>query len=235
MTVVDPALAQHGGEPVVRLCGERLVPRPSGALWWPSERLLAVADLHMGRSERMARIGGALMPPYEDAETMRRLADELAALEPAVVVCLGDSFDDARAAETLTPAGRRSLTNAMAGRRWVWVTGNHDPSVPVELGGDVVPAFETRGLVFRHIAAAGIRAGEVSGHYHPKARLRHRGLRLARPAFLEGQGRLILPAFGTYTGGLSAADPVFDRLVGPSARVWLTGERIAGLPRAALT
>lgn len=213
-----------------------LEPRASGALWWPSEGLLAVADLHLGRSERLARGGGALMPPYETVETIRRLRAELSDLAPRTVVCVGDSFDDGRASLDLSVAARRALEEAMAGRRWVWVAGNHDPGGPADLGGERCSELRLGPVVFRHIAdpSPTMVGCEVSGHYHPKARLVHRGIRIARAAFLEGQGRLILPAFGAYTGGLSARDPVFDPLVGPAAQVWLTGERIVRLPRAAL-
>ena len=89
----------------VVLAGITLAARASGALWWPDERLLCVADLHLGKSERLARRGGALLPPYETAETLDRLAAEIAALAPARVVCLGDSFDDTAAGAALD-AGR---------------------------------------------------------------------------------------------------------------------------------
>ena len=112
----------------IRLAGASLVPRPSGALWWPAMRLLCVADLHLGRSERLARRGGALLPPYETAATLDRLAAELAALAPSSVVCLGDSFDDCAAGAALPASERDRLTALIAGRDWTWIAGNHDPA-----------------------------------------------------------------------------------------------------------
>ena len=111
----------------ITLAGARLTARASGALWWPAERLLCVADLHLGKSERLARRGGTLLPPYETAETLDRLAAEIAALAPARVVCLGDSFDDCAAGAALAPADAARLTALMAGRDWIWIAGNHDP------------------------------------------------------------------------------------------------------------
>ena len=92
----------------ISLAGARLTARASGALWWPDARLLAVADLHLCRSERLARRGGALLPPYETAATLDRLAAEIAALDPASVVCLGDSFDDCAAGAALVRDRRRA-------------------------------------------------------------------------------------------------------------------------------
>lgn len=232
-----PALAgSPSGASEICLAGETLAALPSGALWWPRERTLCVADLHLGRAQRTARHGGALLPPYETEETLARLATEIAAMAPGRVVCLGDSFDDGQAVQDLAAGARAAIADLVEGREWIWITGNHDPAPP-RLGGRCLPAIIIGALTFRHIGdPAGPKAarGEVSGHYHPKARLCLRGRRIVRPCFVADGQRLILPAFGTYTGGLDATDPVFGRLLGGSARVWLTGSPVVGLPRSAL-
>lgn len=217
--------------PVIPLAGERLVPLPSGALWWPDGRLLAVSDLHLGRSERTARQGGGLLPPYETQDTLDRLARALAETRPRVIVSLGDSFDDMDAAGAVEDTVVERLSSLAAGRRWIWIAGNHDPG-PVDLPGSHVTRHRQGPLVFRHIAEPGA-TGEISGHYHPKLRLRLAGSHIARPCFLADTGRVILPAFGTYTGGLDVTDPAFDGLVGAEACAWLTGRRITCLPRHA--
>lgn len=209
----------------LHLAGEALVARASGALWWPAARTLAVADLHLGKSGRMARRGGALLPPYETQETLGRLDAEIAALDPARVVCLGDSFDDLTAGDELDEAARLWLVRLAAGRAWVWIAGNHDPG-PLALPGTHLAEWRAGGLTFRHEAGPGPQSGEVSGHYHPK----HGVAGQVRPCFLMGAGRLILPAFGTYTGGLPATDPALVALTGPGALAVLTGRRALALP-----
>ncbi|MEO1330985.1 MAG: ligase-associated DNA damage response endonuclease PdeM [Pseudomonadota bacterium] len=223
-----------------QLAGERLTARASGALWLPERSALAVADLHLGKSERMARRGGPLLPPYETADTIERLATEIARLEPRMVISLGDSFDDARAADALGPAARERLGALAEGRDWVWIAGNHDPAAPAGLGGRALEELALGRLRFRHIASAGampgaVSRGEVSGHHHPKATLIARGRRLSRRCFLWDARRLILPAFGLYTGGLDARDPAFDALLEPDAVALLIGRRAQALPRAALS
>jgi uncharacterized protein len=203
------------------LAGADLLARPSGALWWPARRMLCVADLHLGKPDRIARAGGVLLPPYGDAETLDRLGSEVAALDPALVVCLGDSFDDMAAGIEPGEALARRLAVMMAGRRWVWVTGNHDPG-PVALPGETRAALALGGLVFRHEAVPGA-AGEVSGHWHPKASVDLRGRRVTRPCFLIDGARAILPAFGAYTGGVPAGYPALAGLMGAGARAVLTG------------
>jgi DNA ligase-associated metallophosphoesterase len=220
-------------DPGIELAGALLTARASGALWWEAERLLCVADLHLCRSERLARRGGALLPPYETAETLDRLGAEIAALAPATVLCLGDSFDDSAAGEALAAADAARLRALMAGRAWVWITGNHDPA-PLALGGRYLDEIAIGPLAFRHAARAGAPAGEVSGHYHPKLRLPVRGGGVVRRCFLADDVRLILPAFGAYTGGLDAGHPALARLLRPGARAILTGGPGLEVPLAAL-
>ena len=206
------------------LAGQPLLALASGALYWPAQGLLCVSDLHLGKSERLARRGGTLLPPYETRETLTRLDGVLAATGARHVVCLGDSFDDGAAGGGLEEDDRLRLCALMAGRSWIWIAGNHDPA-PLVPGGTHLSEFATAGLTFRHIAVPG-ETGEVSGHFHPKARVAGR----SRPCFLIDAARVILPAFGCYTGGLRATDPALAALLGPQALAVLTGPRALAIP-----
>ncbi len=205
----------------IRLSGAELIARGSGALYWPEHALLCVSDLHLGKAQRPARLGGATLPPYETKETLHRLAAEIDATGARIIVCLGDSFDTLEAAEALQDEDRLWISRLQAGRRWIWIEGNHDPG-PIELGGTHLAAFECAPLTFRHIADAQER-GEVSGHYHPKVRLQTRARTLTRPAFLFDAARLVLPAFGAYTGGLYSDARALLDLMAPDAQAVLTG------------
>ncbi|MRX49036.1 ligase-associated DNA damage response endonuclease PdeM [Paracoccus sp. S-4012] len=188
--------------------GLRLEARASGALWWPEARWLLVADLHLGKSERMARRGGALLPPYEGLATLERLGAEITALDPAVVVSLGDGFDDDAASGGLDATVRAMLEDLARGRDWLWLAGNHDPlRAAASLPGRIAAEAAMGGVTARHEAGAG---PDISGHFHPVVRLG--GGR--RRAFLIGAQHLILPAFGAYTGGLDANAPALARLAG---------------------
>jgi len=205
---------------------------PGGALWWPDQRLLAVGDLHLGRAERMVRDGGALLPPYETRDTLDRLEAVIAETRPQILVLLGDSFDSMHAAADLEAAVLRRLVRMAAGRRPIWIAGNHDPG-PADLPGTNMAELSVGGLQFRHIAKPE-RTSEVAAHYHPKARFWLRGTLISRPCFLADARRVILPAFGTFTGGLDIRDAAFDGLVDGDATAMLTGRRITALRRDAL-
>lgn len=204
------------------LAGVALTALPSGALFWAAERMLVVSDLHLGKSERLARRGGGLLPPYEVTDTLTRLEADLDRTQASRVICLGDSFDDDTAMRALAEGPRLWLARLIAGRDWTWIEGNHDPG-PVDLPGSHRAQVTRPPLTFRHIAQPDTPMGEVSGHYHPKRRLSLRGRALTRACFLVDDRRLILPAFGTYTGGLRSDAPVLNALMGPGARAILTG------------
>lgn len=211
-----------------RFQGVSLVARATGSLWWPEARLLCVSDLHLGKSERIARRGGTLLPPYETRDTLVRLQDELDTTGATSVICLGDSFDDLQAARDFSDDLQHWLHRLCAGRDWTWIEGNHDPG-PVDLPGSHRSELRHGPLTFRHIAEDGA-SGEVSGHYHPKARIGLRGNGVSRPCFLLDDNRIIMPAFGTYTGGLASSDPILCDLLGPKALAILTGTKAIAMP-----
>lgn len=210
------------------LSGATMMAMPSGALWWAERKLLCVSDLHLGKSERMARRGGAILPPYETTDTILRLESDLRATGAKTVVCLGDSFDDLEAERGLPETEKLWLTRLQAGRRWIWIAGNHDPG-PVEIAGSNLVELPVPPVVFRHEANPG-KIGEISGHFHPKARLNLRGSNYVKPAFLIDIDRVIMPAYGTYTGGLHAHSEPLSNLMRPDAIAVLTGSKALAIP-----
>lgn len=209
----------------IHFSGEMLEPLPSGALFWPSRDILVVSDLHLGKSERQARLGGALLPPYETTDTLTRLSADIERARPKTVVCLGDSFDDDAAAMSLEANNRATISALQAGRQWIWVEGNHDPGTN-DLGGSHLAEYRCAPFVYRHIAKTPCEVGEISGHYHPKARVQS----ASRPCFIVDSRRLMLPAYGCYTGGLKWTAPALRNLFEDRATAYLTGKRVLAVP-----
>ena len=206
----------------IHLAGERLMLDPTGALFWPATGLLAVSDLHLEKGSAFAR-KGMLLPPWDTHTTLERLTLLLRRYQPRIVLALGDSFHDADGATRLPRGEQLRLQTMTQAHRFIWVLGNHDPVPPAGLGGESVSIFETRTLLFRHHAVSSA-TGEISGHYHPKASVPARGGSVSRPCFITDSRRLMLPAFGAYTGGLDVRDPSIARLFPRGARVFLLGK-----------
>lgn len=212
----------------VNVAGERLMLDPSGILFWPAEGLLAVSDLHLEKGSSFAR-RGMLLPPWDTRMTLEALALTLRRWQPRLVVALGDSFHDSEGAGRLAAADG-ALLRAMTGAvPFVWVLGNHDP-IPQGLPGAYANAYAAGALVFRHQATRD-GFGEVCGHHHPKALVPARGCHVSRPCFVTDGARLMMPAFGAYTGGLDVSDPAIGRLFPHGGRAYLLGrERLFSFP-----
>jgi DNA ligase-associated metallophosphoesterase len=205
--------------------GEQLLLHPSGTLFWPRLSLLAVADLHLEKGSACAG-GGHLVPPWDSAITLARLASAIHIHAPTTVVAVGDSFHDNGAAARLCAADLAVLASLTARARFVWVRGNHDPAPPVGIEGESAPEFSAAGLIFRHQAQPAA-SGEISGHYHPKCRVETRAAGIARPCFMTSAQRIILPSFGAYTGGLDVRSTDLARLFPAGGQAFLLGrERV---------
>jgi DNA ligase-associated metallophosphoesterase len=205
----------------IHLAGQRLMLDPAGALLWPEAGLLAVSDLHLEKGSSYAP-RGMLLPPWDTRVTLDRLALLLRRYRPRIVVALGDSFHDRDAAARLPAAERQRLQAITAATRFIWVQGNHDPEPPDGLGGEAMEHFAAGPLVFRHQAEAAA-SGEVSGHHHPKAAIPARGTSVTRPCFVTDARRVVMPAFGAYTGGMDVREPGIARLFPRGARIFLLG------------
>lgn len=214
----------------LHLAGERLMLDPAGALHWPAQRMLIVADLHFEKGTSAA-LRGSLLPPFDTRETLAQLVSLVRKYAPRTIVALGDSFHDARGSQRLQPADQAKLRGLAELAQIVWVLGNHDPVAPAELPGETVAELQTGPLTFRHQATPGKVMGEISGHFHPKATVAVRGSQVCRPCFIADGYRMVLPAIGAYTGGLDIGAPAIAGLFPRGGRVFLLGrERLYSFP-----
>ena len=222
------------------LAGASLIADRAGALYWPGERTLIVADLHLEKGSSFARFRNHL-PPHDTMATLGQLARLVDAYRPARVIALGDSVHDRAAWDRLDGTARQQLDRlAGAVEDWVWVAGNHDPEPPRGVPGRAADVLTLGALVLRHEPGGPLTEGqvEVAGHLHPAARVTGKGGSARRPAFATDGRRLVLPAFGAYAGGLCLSAPpfrpLFDRarftayVCGRTRVFTVPGSRVAG-------
>lgn len=208
----------------IEVNGEHLLLDATGALWWPHEQTLVFADLHFEKGSSYAR-RGAMLPPYDTRATLGRIAERVLHYAPARIIALGDSFHDRDAADRLDEVERATLASLGARREWIWIAGNHDPAPPAWLGGHVAEEIAIGGLVFRHEPLPQPMPGEVAGHLHPCATVTRRGRSLRRRCFVSDGARLVMPAFGAYTGGLDVRDTAVASLFSMRFLTYLLGAR----------
>lgn len=192
----------------ITIGGVDLAVDPAGALYWPSEGLLVVADMHLEKGSSFAR-HGVFLPPYDTATTLARLGEVITRYQPRTVFALGDSFHDGDGPARLCADDRAKLTGLQRGRDWIWIAGNHDPDPATGIGGSFSAMLSIGPLVFRHEPSPAGGEAEISGHLHPMARINARGRSLSRRCFASDGQRVVMPAFGAYTGGLNIRAPAF--------------------------
>jgi uncharacterized protein len=207
----------------IAVAGISLVADRAGALYWPEEGLLAIADLHLEKGSSFAA-RGVLLPPYDTAATLARIAHLIARYAPRVVIALGDSFHDGHGPARIATADRAALVALQRGRDWIWIAGNHDPDPSDGVGGSFGGMLAIGALTFRHEPTGA--AGEIAGHLHPVARVSGRGRRVSRRCFASDGRRLVMPAFGAYAGGLNVRHRAFADVFGTLAfTAHMLGER----------
>ena len=189
------------------------------ALYWPRERALLLADLHLEKASFFAK-HGQMLPPYDSRETLERVALAIRETGARRVYTLGDNFHDSAGPSRLEPHAAGMLAALVRATDWVWITGNHDAAMEATAGGTLAEELAIAGLILRHQAKAGETQPEISGHYHPRLQITVRERAIRRPcAVVSSAGRMILPAFGALTGGMNAADPAIVKALQPAAAI----------------
>ena len=213
--------------------GETFVAGSEGALYWPAQEALLVADLHLEKASWFARLG-QFLPPYDSQATLSALGREVERSGARRLYCLGDSFHDRFGCDRLPAAARDLLVAMTSALDWVWIVGNHDPGFSDHCGGRLVDELEVAGIVLHHEAVRDDPQPEMSGHFHPKLRLNLHGRHVSRRCFVVSQTKLILPAFGSLTGGLDASHPaILDNVGSDAAALVPVSDRLLRFPLAA--
>jgi DNA ligase-associated metallophosphoesterase len=204
-----------------------------GALFWPRQQALLVADLHLEKASWFARLG-QFLPPYDSHATLSALRDQVERTGARRLYCLGDSFHDRFGCDRLPASARTLLTGLAEKLDWTWIVGNHDPGFTDHCGGTLEDEIEIAGIVLRHEAVRSDSRPEISGHFHPKLRLHLKGRNVSRRCFVVSPTKIILPAFGSLTGGLDADHPEILSHVGTNAAALVpVSDRLLRFPLAA--
>ena len=208
-----PVSAAVSGAVDITVASVTLLADPAGVLYWPEEELLVVADLHFEKGSSYAR-RGVLLPPYDTAATLARLTQVLTRYAPRMVVALGDNFHDPEGPARIAKSDSDALGALQRGRDWIWLAGNHDPDPSGRIGGIFSRTLALGSLAFCHAPLPDAPPGEIAGHLHPVARVTQRGRCISRRCFVSDGRRLVMPAFGAFTGGLNVRHPAFADVFG---------------------
>lgn len=197
----------------------------AGAIYWPEAHALIVSDLHFEKASFLSQFG-SMLPRYDTRATLQKLQELISHYRPVRVICLGDSFHDNHAYKRLEPEDRQALHALVKSvQHWHWVLGNHDTQIATDLPGHPHGSMKILNLLLTHEPENSDDA-QIIGHYHPKLYAHVSGQRVSGPAFVKGSSHLIMPAFGSFTGGLDASDDAITSLVGECSHYLLYRDRL---------
>jgi DNA ligase-associated metallophosphoesterase len=217
----------------VLLAGREIVLDCSGAMWLPEERLLVVSDLHFEKGSHFAR-RGQFLPPYDTRATLDGLERLMRLCRPKTVLSLGDAFHDREAEGRMDERDAARLERLCGAAEWIWILGNHDPLPPKRFRGTAHETAEIAGLLFVH-EPNDAEGWQVAGHLHPCAIAEKNGRGVRRPAFVTDGERMVMPAFGAFTGGLNVLDKAFAPVFPASFQAHLCGKsRVYAVPTRSL-
>ena len=176
----------------------------------PATRTLLVADMHFEKGSYLQSYGGSALPALDTHDTIERLCDIAADYAPARIIALGDSFHDINAYERLQAQSAQRLNALSRGEcEMIWVLGNHDPDIPDAVTGRREDHMSDGKFLLTHHPYNAPGGLNICGHYHPKAKVKSRAGSVTAPCFAISANRIIMPSFGTFTGGLYISDPAF--------------------------
>jgi len=199
------------------LNGDEVAAHADGTALFDRGRMMVVSDLHLEKGRALSTTSP--IPQYDTDATLDSLEKAIFRDQPERLLFLGDSFHRSDLARSLAPSHQDRIHALARGREVIWITGNHDPDLPSFLPGTAAEEILIGSIWFRHIALTEFTGGEVSGHYHPKARIKTRARGVSGKCFIHDGRRLIMPAFGAYTGGLSVEAPAINGLFNSHAEI----------------
>ena len=199
----------------------KFVLNPDGSMFWPQESCLIVGDLHLEKSTSYIDQGNFL-PPYDTLDTLTKLSHTIKKKRIKKVIFLGDVFHDSNGYERLK-LPEKSLFDKILNENTIWISGNHDANFkPKHVNSFTL--YKLNKLTFSHISCSK-NSMEISAHYHPKVTFKYLGTKISKPCFLIDKYKIILPAYGSYTGGLNISSNAFKNIFSNNFDVYALGNK----------
>lgn len=189
----------------IQFGGEELELLPEKAFFWPRKSILGLSDIHLGKAESFQSLGVPL-PSTSHHEDLDRWDALMQKHKPKEVYILGDLIHARSSWTKNIVADLSSFLKSYPEVSWNLLLGNHERGSTEFLNQLPLHIYEDEVDVGPFILTHGHhnpRPGQlqIQGHIHPVVKLREGPLRLRLPCFILRSDCLVLPSFGTLTGG----------------------------------
>ena len=207
---------------LIKFANEDFYAYPNSALYWKRLNIIIVADLHLGKSISFAK-QKQFLPPYDTKETLAKLFRCINKFEPSKLIIVGDLLHDMFSINSFQEKDHQNFNKYTKNTEFIWVKGNHDYDIEIN-GFTKVLNYKVEEIIFNHIPTKSTNF-QICGHYHPKAKISHRGKSIYKSSFVHNDKLLILPSFGTLTGGLNINQAPLSDLLGKNIKLFPVGNR----------
>ena len=196
----------------IELRGEKLVLLPEKCIYWPREKALLLADLHLGKVSHF-RKNGIAVPAAARLENLERLHKVLEEPRPQTVIFLGDLFHSSHNTEWIEFG---KFLESYRKIRFILITGNHDilrPAAYEEVNITATPQLLLTPFFLTHEPQPQADLYNLCGHIHPAVKLKSASKQTLRmPCFLFRTDHGMLPAFSSFAGA-ATVKPVKEDLI----------------------
>jgi DNA ligase-associated metallophosphoesterase len=187
----------------ITIHGEELILDKERAIYFPKHQLLAISDLHLGKSAHF-RQAGVPVPATVAQQDLLRLNELLLKYKPNTLLINGDMFHHGLNADINEFHQWRKNYQQL---NFLLVKGNHDRLAKADyMAMDIQihePSFCLGPFCFIHDAPKCTEEElyPISGHIHPGVTIVGKAKqRLKFPCFYFGKNYAVMPAFSTFTG-----------------------------------
>ena len=194
----------------------------SGILIWPKYEIAIVSDLHLEKASSYAK-SGQFVPPYDSEETLSKLFLKLEKYKSKKLILLGDTFHDKDAQHRLSDTSKNLFKKLVINYKTILITGNHDPDLNIDKVERFIE-YKIDHINFIHKAIKN-KNSQISGHFHPSISLKITEKQIRGKCLIHNENIMILPAFGSLTGGLDIKHKEFQTYFGNKFIIYLISKK----------
>ena len=206
---------------LIKFANEEFYAYPNNALYWKRLNIIIIADLHLGKSITFAK-QKQFLPPYDTKETLAKLFECINEFQPSKLIIVGDLLHDMLSLQSFQDIDYQNFNKYTKKTEFIWVKGNHDFDIEI-VGFSKVLDYKVDKIIFNHLPIKSTNF-QICGHYHPKVKISHRGKSIYKSSFVHNDKLLILPSFGTLTGGLNIDQDPLKVLLGNDIKIFPVGD-----------
>ena len=189
-----------------------------GILFWFDKQIAIIADLHLEKGSSFGP-SGQFLPPYDSEETLNKIFKTIKNHKIKTIILLGDTFHDKNAFDRMSEKVFILFKSLIEKYEVIFILGNHESKF--EIGRiNFLNEYVIDDIHFIHQALQKS-IFQISGHFHPVATIKSSIKKITAKCLLHTNNHIILPSFGTYTGGLNINDPALKPFVNHKSYVYL--------------